>query len=466
MHGHIFYTPMSGLDSNKPNLRKLRRRDYHNINRGLPENLDTMAENISEDLDFPHSASEISEKPPGELNETTECSDTDDDVSEGEITRMKDEMSKLKKEEEKLKKRTELQLMRKRLQEQREKVQNLRGTIVFDTFTEKQSKKSEKVKSKKSPVRSTKSSHMKDGSKKSNIDISLADDSSDKKSKKDSSKKASYELSLTDDIDINTLRKEKSLRDKARKELKLLELLSDTETDSSESSSSSESYFDSSDESVSDSKKKKQKHKKKKKKKKSGINAKASDRVRNPQKWPHSHLQFEYVNKQVKYDELDFKLFVAGELEIISDPELSSAERSGRLTLLKKIVYYYSTYEFKGLKAFYAAWVREIEMGKKKWSDDSAQIETAILSKYVMKTSKFRASQSSATRKPDAQGSEDKIWFCQAYQRNKCPHKATHTDTFRGKLKLAQHICATCWQKDKQKLGHPECSSSCPHTSK
>ena len=97
MHGHIFYTPMSGQDSNKPNLRKLRRRDYHNINRGLPENLATMADNISEDLDFPHSASEISEKPQGELNETTECSDTDDDVSEGEITRMKDEMSKLKK---------------------------------------------------------------------------------------------------------------------------------------------------------------------------------------------------------------------------------------------------------------------------------------------------------------------------------------------------------------------------------
>ena len=85
-----------------------------------------------------------------------------------------------------------------------------------------------------------------------------------------------------------------------------------------------------------------QKRKRKKHRtKKSGINAKASDRVKHPQKWPHSHLQFEFVNKQVKYDELDFKLFVAGELEIISDPELSSSERLGRLTLLKKLVYYY-----------------------------------------------------------------------------------------------------------------------------
>ena len=57
---------------------------------------------------------------------------------------------------------------------------------------------------------------------------------------------------------------------------------------------------------------------------------------------------------------------------MISDPELTPSERSGRLNLLKQIVYYYSTYEFKWLKAFYTAWVREIELGKKKWSDDSA----------------------------------------------------------------------------------------------
>ena len=237
------------------------------------------------------------------------------------------------------------------------------------------------------------------------------------KSQKDGSK-TSHDFSLVDDIDLDALQKDKKLRQKARKELKLLQLLSDSDTDSSEGSSS-ESYFDSTDTSDLDSKKKKKKQKHKKKK--SGINAKASDHVKNPQKWPHSHLQFEYVNKQVKYDELDFKLFIAGELEIISDPDLSSSERSGRLTLLKKIVYYYSTYEFKGLKAFYAGWVR-VELGKKKWSDDSAQIETAILSKYVMKSSKPRSSQPSATRKSDSQTNEENVWFCQAYQRNKCLH--------------------------------------------
>ena len=59
------------------------------------------------------------------------------------------------------------------------------------------------------------------------------------------------------------------------------------------------------------------------------------------------------------------------------------------MELLKKIVYYSSTYEFKGLKAFYAAWLREIELGKENWSDDSQQIESAILSKYLLRNKGF-----------------------------------------------------------------------------
>ena len=72
-------------------------------------------------------------------------------------------------------------------------------------------------------------------------------------------------------------------------------------------------------------------------------------------------------------------------MEIISEEDLSSTEKSGRITLLKKLVYYYASYEFKGLKAFYAAWLREIELGKKTWSDDSSHIQNAILSKYLLK---------------------------------------------------------------------------------
>ena len=158
-------------------------------------------------------------------------------------------------------------------------------------------------------------------------------------------------------------------------------------------------------------------------------------------------------------------MFIAGELEIISDESLASPERKGRLRLLKKIVYYYSTYEFKGLKAVYAAWLREIELVKKPWDDDSQQIENAILSKYLLKGSvnaKFRSSKSGG-KSSSKQVDEDRTWFCSAYQRNKCPKKSNNSDFFNGSLRLQSHICATCWLKDKAKLEHPECSSSCPH---
>ena len=69
---------------------------------------------------------------------------------------------------------------------------------------------------------------------------------------------------------------------------------------------------------------------------------------------------------------------------------MPSVERKGRLQLLKKIVYYYSTYEFKGLKAFYAAWLREIELGKTSWDDDSQQIENAIFVKIFTERVKYK----------------------------------------------------------------------------
>ena len=46
-----------------------------------------------------------------------------------------------------------------------------------------------------------------------------------------------------------------------------------------------------------------------KKHKKSGMNAKSSDKVKDPQQWPHAYLQYEFVNKHVKFDELDFNFF-------------------------------------------------------------------------------------------------------------------------------------------------------------
>ena len=291
------------------------------------------------------------------------------------------------------------------------------------------------------------------------------------------------------------MRKDKRLKAKAKKVLKELALTDDSSSSSSDSKSETVSGVEQSSEDESEDKKQDRKKKKKKfskkakkhsdvsyfteddsgdkkqkskkKKKKSGINSKASDRVKFPQRWPQAYLQFEYVNKQVKFDDLDFKQFIAGELEIIGERDLSKSERKGRLDMLKKIVYYSSIYEFRGLKAFYAAWVRDIERGLKKWSDDSSYLETAMLSKFVrnkgfgFQSRKDEQKGSKNDGKSDA--ASDGVWFCSEYNRNKCKNKSNHLKVIKGKNRLLTHICATCWQTDKKKLEHPECSSSCPH---
>ena len=167
------------------------------------------------------------------------------------------------------------------------------------------------------------------------------------------------------------------------------------------------------------------------------------------------------MSKQVKFEQLDFKLFIAGELEIISEEDLTKSELEGRLSLLKKIVYYSSTYEFESLTKVYASWVREIEVGRKKWSDDPSSWESAFLSKYVIKSNK----QFTPGRKENVSNNDERVWFCSAYQRNKCAYKSNHMLVIKGKMRLASHICASCWQKDKKKLEHPESSSCCPHAS-
>ena len=369
--------------------------------------------------------------------------DFDREQDEAEIVEIQLQMKRLNAEEARMERKRRLDQMRRELHEQKQRVRDMKGNpsqncdpVVKPKVRPAQSKLGE-------TVSKTKSAEAKSSSK---LSLSSSGAVTGVISESD-----------TDQLTIDDLRKNPKLQKKVQKELNKLGLkcIAVENESSCESDSSNSSCSTQSDSSC----KKKKKHRKHKK---SGINAKSSDKVKDPQRWPHAYLQYEFVNKQVKFDELDFKLFLAGEISIISSDDLTESERKGRLDLLKKIIYYSNTYEFKGLKAFYAAWLREIELGKKSWSDDPQQLETAILSKYLLKnkgSSSFMKKDFS--NKSDA--TDDKTWFCSEYQRNKCKHKSSHLRVHNGKQKLASHICATCWLKDKKKLEHPECSSSCPH---
>lgn len=274
-------------------------------------------------------------------------------------------------------------------------------------------------------------------------------------------------------LSINDLRKNAKLNKQVNKYLKktgLVESQTDSSDTCSESDIDSEVHGESSSSSSEDCSSVR-KSKKSKSKLRSGIKAKASDKVRFPQQWPHSNLQYEYVNKAVKFDELDFKLFIAGELEIISAANISKHERTGRLALIKKIVYYSGIYSFEGLRGFYAAWLRQIELGLRKWSDDSQLIEQAILSKHLLRDNSQNKKQSyskvasfSQSKVPREVDSAEKVWFCALFNRNKCTKQQDHMEVIRGRMRHCLHICAECWQRDGKKLKHPECAKECPHS--
>ena len=287
-----------------------------------------------------------------------------------------------------------------------------------------------------------------------------------KKSQKKSEKSGKLSKSSSSkDIDINDLRANKKLLKSVHKQLKSYQLLSDSSSMSdddsasdTDGSSSDETHVKrkdatSSSHSESDDSERKQKHRKRKKK--SGLSAQSKQKTLYPQDCPQSKLQLEYSNKSIKFDDLKYHQFVAGEMEIIVDCK-NKTEKTGRLNLLKKISYYYELYDWKALLQFYAAWIRRIESGQSKWSDDPSDIETPLLASAV-RSKQYKTNKTSGPSKSPV------VWFCSDFQKKKCSFSGPHDKVIKGMTRHVQHICANCLLKDNKQLPHAESDPSCPN---
>ena len=248
--------------------------------------------------------------------------DFDRDQDEAEMMEIQLQMKRLNAEEASLERKKRLEAMKKELYDQKQKVREMKSkdnsvpTKIDDSVVKLKKKNALQSKSTDKGARpKTLQTISKSKVSVTPIDIDSSSDSD------------------TEQVNIDDLRENPKLQKQVQKELIKLGLK--VVSLQSESSSSESEFFDSSSTDSDSSKKKKKKHKSKKHKK-LGINAKSSDKVKDPQQWPHAYLQYEFVNKQVKFDELDFKLFLAGEISIIAADDLSETERKGRLELLKK----------------------------------------------------------------------------------------------------------------------------------
>ena len=322
--------------------------------------------------------------------------DTDEEESDEEVRKLEMELKRVKEERKQLQKQKKKEKLKKELEEQKKELQK-----------EKEKEKGDVVKS--------------------------------KKKKKD-----------MDDLTIDNLRKDVDVKVKAKSKVKKI-----LELDSSDSTSDTSSSDDSSS-SSSDEHDKKCKKRKSKSKKKSGIYDRPSDEVVKKQFWPQSKLQFEYAGSKMKFEDLEFNLFVAGELEIISSSKIDEKEKKGRIKLLKKIAYYFELYEWRGIKKLYAHIIRQIENGVADWAHDFSEVETPLLIKYVKGDQKGKYEQKKNVKR------DDPVFYCSFFQRNKCSQSSSHHGKIKGVDRYLQHICATCYRKEGKKLSHPECSDACP----
>ena len=190
--------------------------------------------------------------------------------------------------------------------------------------------------------------------------------------------------------------------------------------------------------------------------KRSGLTVKAADIVVHPQIWPHTSLQDEFASKGIEFNDLDFRLFIAGELETVTGAGIGRTERTGRLRLLKQLVYLKGSYDWETLKHVYVAIVRKIELDRAAWSDDFVSDIQWMVTKYMTqpRTAKWRGKSSAPAA--DTKQNSDNTWYCAEFQQGRCKHTDHHIGHFRGQTVTLHHICARCWRRHRTKAAHAE----------
>ena len=195
------------------------------------------------------------------------------------------------------------------------------------------------------------------------------------------------------------------------------------------------------------------------------MEVKVTDRVLFPQLWPHNEVENEFALSSLKFKDLTLRLFVLGELEIITSGNVSEIEQSSRLLLLKTMLYYAGNYSWASILDLYAAILQKIELGKANWGDSFDRLEHMILTMHpnsvLSKSGKKRGVGSSQNV-----NDSDRVLFCAPYQKGNCNLSQSHTTAWKGdpnnQVTVNHIICAKCLLNTGKKAYHPDTSPDCP----
>ena len=208
------------------------------------------------------------------------------------------------------------------------------------------------------------------------------------------------------------------------------------------------------------------------KKVRSGLRDTELDTVVRHMKCPQAHLGMKYSSVPLKFEQLDLRLFVAGELNIIcAENQYMIPEHRGRLSLLQDIVYSAGHYEWSAVSNYYGQIIHELEAEVRQWGDSRSELRSQVLAPFVKSSPSSVESQSggygsSRSRRRDdrspSRSDRPSVMYCYDYNHSSCSAQAPHVANIRGKPYAVHHICSRCLSETKVKAEHPQSDPSCP----
>ena len=184
------------------------------------------------------------------------------------------------------------------------------------------------------------------------------------------------------------------------------------------------------------------------------------------QKFPHSQLQQEclwgYSGENIHYENLTLGLFIAGELEIISDPHTDPKEAIRRLEMLKVTAYRSQYLPWSKLLHLHAAILKKIESGKATWESNFDSIEKMVLENPGHVDWGQRLSFNSSHASDGDSAPRRDVFWCWDFNKSSCGKHHQHHAVVNGDHVSVKHICASCYHHDRSERFHPENSLECP----
>ena len=180
---------------------------------------------------------------------------------------------------------------------------------------------------------------------------------------------------------------------------------------------------------------------------------------RTPVAWAHKNLGPRYSiidQDDMSFSELDLRLLVARELNIISSKHIGETERLARTELLGDMVFNAGHYQWSAVLKLYSAILMRMENGELRWGESYHRMEQQLLMPFPLMRNQH-------DQKGRRSRDPDRPIYCQDYQKRECGHSGDHPGRFFGEQVTLRHICMECLKVDGKSIEHPACSEGCPN---